>query len=201
MNNPLPFSQACENNKQVILDLLATHLAVSDSVLEIGAGTGQHAVYFAEHFPNWLWQCSDTPSDVDSLNLRIAAAQLHNLPSAIALDVNQAHWNCAKSNAIYSANSLHIMSADSVENFFAGVGRQLQENGLLLVYGPFKYGGDFTTESNARFDLWLKQRDPVSGVRDFEWVMKLAEGAGLEFIEDNAMPANNQFLVWKKTGN
>lgn len=199
MNNPLPFSQPSENNKQVILQILKRHLSAGDTLLEIGGGTGQHAAFFAEQFPKLRWQSSDIPSNVDSLNLRITAAQLANLPSAVSLDVNQALWECPGSNIIFSANSLHIMSADSVENFFAGAGRALEKNGLLLVYGPFKYGGAFTTESNARFDLWLKNRDPRSGVRDFEWVKQLASAAGLELLEDNTMPANNQMLVWEKT--
>jgi cyclopropane fatty-acyl-phospholipid synthase-like methyltransferase len=198
VTNPLPFSQPSENNKQVILDILKRHLATADSLLEIGGGSGQHAVFFAEQFPRLRWQSSDIPSNVDSLNLRIAAAQLPNLPAAFALDVNDAPWNCCQCKAIYTANSLHIMSADSVENFFDGVAGQLQEGGRLMVYGPFRYDGAFTTESNARFDLWLKGRDPLSGIRDFEWVNSLASNAGLQLLEDNAMPANNQFLIWKK---
>lgn len=168
-------------------------------MLEIGGGTGQHAVFFAEQFPELRWQSSDIASNVDSLNLRITAAQLTNLPSAVPLDVNQVLWECPGSNIIFSANSLHIMSTDSVKYFFAGAGRTLEKNGLLLIYGPFKYGGEFTTQSNARFDLWLKDRDPRSGVRDFEWVTQLASAAGMKLLEDNSMPANNQMLVWKKT--
>ena len=199
MSMPLPFSQASENNKRVILEVLARHLTRGDSVLEVGGGSGQHAVFFATCFRELHWQSSDISSNVDSLNLRISAAQLPNLPAAISLNVNDTDWNCPRCNVIFSANSLHIMSAASVENFFAGAGTQLRENGLLLAYGPFKYDGAFTTESNARFDLWLKDRDPCSGVRDFEWVNALAENAGLSLIEDNAMPANNQLLVWKKS--
>lgn len=199
MNHPLPFSQASEKNKRVILEVLARHLRRGDSVLEIGGGSGQHAVFFATCFREVHWQSSDVSSNVDSLNLRISAAQLPNLPTAISLDVNDSDWNCSGCNVIYSANSLHIMSAASVENFFAGAGTLLRENGRLLAYGPFKYNGAFTTESNAHFDLWLKDQDPRSGVRDFEWVNGLAESAGLSLIEDNAMPANNQFLVWKKS--
>ena len=199
MIRPLPFSQASENNKRVILEVLAQHLTGGDSVLEIGGGSGQHAVFFATCLRELHWQSSDVLSNFDSLNLRTSAAQLPNLPAAISLDVNDSDWNCPSCNVIYSANSLHIMAAASVENFFAGAGTLLHENGLLLAYGPFKYGGAFTTKSNARFDLWLKDRDPLSGVRDFEWVNGLAGSAGLSLIEDNAMPANNQFLVWKKT--
>ncbi len=204
MSRSLPFSQASENNKQAILEILKNHLHSSDSVLEINVleiagGTGQHAVFFAENIPELYWQSSDIPSHVDSLNLRISAAHLSNLPAAISLDVNQTEWDCKEPGAIFSANSLHIMSTASVENFFAGVGRHLQSGGRLLLYGPFKYDGQFTTESNARFDLWLKSRDRVSGIRDFEWINSLAENIGMQLIEDSAMPANNQLLVWQKT--
>ncbi|PCJ22432.1 MAG: methylase [SAR86 cluster bacterium] len=202
MNNSLPFSQACENNKQVILDILKKYLKDGDSVLEIAGGTGQHAEHFIEYFsahcPDLHWQSSDIPSNVDSLNLRIESLQRPSLPLAISLDVNQTNWNCDKCNVIYSANSLHIMSAASVENFFSGAGKQLPDDGLLFVYGPFKYEGEFTTESNAHFDLWLKDRDTLSGVRDFEWVVELAKDAGLDLLEDNSMPANNQILIWRK---
>lgn len=194
----LPFSQASENNKPFILEVLTRHLRADDRVLELAGGTGQHAVHFAENLPEVHWQSSDVPSNVDSLNLRIAAAKLPNLPAAIAIDVNDFPWGCEQSSAIFSANSLHIMSADSVENFFKGVGETLECGGRLIVYGPFKYGGEFTTPSNAGFDVWLKDRDPVSGVRDFEWVDGLARQVRLDLVEDNAMPANNQCVVWRK---
>jgi cyclopropane fatty-acyl-phospholipid synthase-like methyltransferase len=195
----LPFSQASENNKQVILEILSRHLAEGDQVLELAGGTGQHAVHFASHLPHLHWQSSDIPSNVASLNLRINEAKLDNLPPAIAIDVNQPDWGCGQPTAIFSANSLHIMSSDSVESFFKGIGENLQTAGTLLVYGPFKYAGEFTTESNASFNDWLKDRDPLSGIRDFEWVNELAATVGLSLIEDNAMPANNQLLVWKKS--
>lgn len=193
-----PFSQASENNKQVILEILERHLKDGDHVLELAGGTGQHAVHFAASLPNLHWQSSDIPSNVASLNLRIADAALANLPAAIAIDVNHFPSNSPRPTAIFSANSLHIMSADSVENFFKGVGEILSADGTLMVYGPFKYAGEFTTESNEGFDRWLKDRDSVSGIRDFEWVNDLAADANLSLIEDNAMPANNQLLVWKK---
>jgi len=194
----LPFSQACENNKLPILEVFKRHLTDKKSLLEIGGGTGQHAVFLVDQFPGLNWQCTDLLYNVVSLNLRLSQAQLPKLPLAMSLDVNQSNWNCDTFDTIFTANSLHIMPEHSVENFFAGVGRHLQEHGLLLVYGPFKYDGEFTTESNARFDLWLKTSDPVSGVRDFEWINELAEKAGLTLLEDNAMPANNQLLVWDK---
>lgn len=198
MTDDLPFSQASENNKTAILDVFSRHLGDKDSVLELAGGTGQHAVFFAGLFTYLNWQSSDIPSNVASLNLRISAAELENLPPAIALDVNDKPWACASYDAIFTANSLHIMSADSVESLFSEVSKHITEGGLLCIYGPFKYGGEFTTESNANFDLWLKERDPRSGVRDFEWVNGLAQDAGLKLLEDNAMPANNQMLIWQK---
>ena len=198
MTNALSFSQAAENNKLPIRNVLDRHLQGAESVLEIGSGTAQHAVYFAEHFSNLLWQTTDVPTAIETVKLRIDAAGLPNLPQPVPLDVDQQPWPLANFSAVFTANSLHIMSAASVENFFSKVGQHVETGGLLFIYGPFKYDGEFTTDSNARFDLWLKDRDPLSGIRDFEWVEELATAAGFKLVEDNAMPANNQLLVWRK---
>jgi SAM-dependent methyltransferase len=215
----LPFAPSCENNKDPILNVLRRHLAVSacgasrgqhpapesaasdrqrPTVLEIGGGTGQHAVYFAEHLPHLTWQSSDVSSNVAMLNLRINAATLKNLPPAFALDVTQQDWQVDAVDFIFTANSLHIMPFTAVIEFFCQAGRVLKSDGRLCVYGPCRYQGKFTSPSNAEFDLWLKARHPLSGVRDFEALNELADGAGLRFIEDNAMPAHNQLLVWEK---
>lgn len=208
MTDELPFSQACENNKTAILAVLKRHLSARTSLLEIGGGTGQHAVFFAENLPHLNWQSSDVAENIDSLNLRIAHANLANTPAAVSIDVDDSDWTknskdsgislLESHDVIFTANTLHIMSAKSVERFFEGIKSNLQGNSLLMVYGPFKYKGEFTSASNAEFDLWLKDRNPVSGVRDFETVSSLAEQAGLELVEDNPMPANNQLLVWSK---
>ncbi len=195
---PAPFSQASENNKFPILDVLKRHLINRSSLLEVGGGTGQHAAFFARHFPDLIWQSSDIASNVKPLNLRLANTKLKNLPLATSLDVNEETWNYGVYDAIFSANCLHIISEDSVINLLRGAGKHINNDGVLLVYGPFKYRGKFTTESNASFDRWLKARDPESGIRDFEWVNELAEEVGFSLIEDNAMPANNQLLAWAK---
>lgn len=204
-DSQLPFSQSCENNKDPILQVLQQHITPSATatgedlhLLEIAGGTGQHAVYFARHFPFLRWQSSDIPANRDRLNLRLDAAQLPNLPPAVALDVLQQDWNMGLFDYVFTANSLHIMSLEAVHAFFAAVPAVLKPGALLFVYGPFKYGGDFTTPSNARFDLWLKEQNPVSGIRDFETVCTLATEEGLRLREDNVMPANNQLLVWQK---
>ena len=191
---PAAFSQASENNKFPILDVLKRHLINRSSLLEVGGGTGQRAAIFARHFPEHVWQSSDIPSNLKILNLRLANAKLKNLPLATSLNVNEETWNYGFYDAIFSANCLHIISEDSVINLLRGAGKHINYGGVLLVYGPFKYRGKFTTESNVGFDRWLKARDPESGIRDFEWTNELAEEVGFSLVEDNAMPANNRLL-------
>ncbi|MDT8428055.1 MAG: DUF938 domain-containing protein [Pseudomonadales bacterium] len=204
-DSELPFSQSCENNKGPILQVLQKHLIPSTDasrqdlrLLEIAGGTGQHAAYFADQFPFLHWQSSDIPANKDRLNLRLDAARLSNLPPAITLDVLQPTWNVGVFDYVFTANSLHIMPIEAVHAFFAALPGVLKNGGKLFVYGPFKYGGNFSTPSNARFDIWLKEQNPVSGIRDFETVCSLASAGGLQLLEDNAMPANNQLLVWQK---
>lgn len=195
----LPFSQSCENNKDPILRVLRNHFEKPGKVLEIASGTGQHACYFATQMP-WLdWQCSDLADNIASLNLRIDAAQLERLPSAIALDVTQTSWPSEPVDYVFTANSLHIMPATAVSEFFSHLKKILLQGGTLCIYGPFKYDGKFTSDSNANFDLWLKQRNSLSGIRDFEMIEVAANEIGLTLLEDNIMPANNQLLVWQKT--
>lgn len=193
----LPFSQACENNKEPILAVLQRHFRNPGSVLEIAGGTGQHAVHFATHMP-WLhWQSTDIPENLETLHPRIALAALPNLPAPLPFDVTQEQLDLPAVDYVFSANSLHIMPATAVEDFFRHLRTLLKADGALCVYGPFKYGGNFTTQSNAQFDQWLKARNLLSGIRDFETICALAEDAGMDFVEDNAMPANNQMLVFR----
>jgi len=198
MQDILPFSQACENNKQYILDRIRPHLEEVAKVVEIGGGTGQHAVFFASGLPQLLWQSTDVPENLVTLNQRIDAAKLPNLPAAVALDVNQSEWPFTQSQGVFSANTLHIMSESSVYGLFNGLSRVVAAQGIVMIYGPFKYKGQYTAPSNAAFDQWLKARDPESGIRDFEFVDKLAMQAGLHLSEDHSMPANNQLIVWKR---
>jgi len=168
-------------------------------VLEVGSGTGQHAVYFGIELPHLRWQTADVPQHHAGIRLWLAEAGLANVLPPLALDVNQTGWRAGRYDSVFSANTLHIMSWPEVEKFFEGVGEILESGGILAVYGPFNYNGAFTSESNARFDAWLKARDPASGVRDFEAVDALARAQGLHLQQDIAMPANNRTLVWRKT--
>lgn len=195
----LPCSEASERNKGPILAVLREAFSGVRRVLEIGSGTGQHAVWFAGHMPHLEWQPSDLPEEIPGLQSRLAVEGPPNVCAPLVLDVTVHPWPVQELDAIFSANTLHIMSWSAVEQFFAGADRVLAGNGAVLaVYGPFRYRGDYTTASNAEFDRWLKRRDPRSGIRDFEAVDRLARQAALELVADHAMPANNQLLVWSR---
>jgi len=194
-----PYSEACERNKDPILEVLREVFADRHKVLEIGSGTGQHAAYFARHLAHLAWQTSDVAQHLPGIQEWIDEAALPNLPAAIALDIDQAAWPRIGADAIFTANTLHIVSWPQVQRLFERVGALLPVNGVLAVYGPFKYGGVHTAESNARFDLMLRGRDPDSGLRDFEAVDELARKHGLVLAGDHAMPANNRAVVWVRS--
>ena len=198
-----PFSPSCERNRDPILALLREHFADRRHVLEIGSGTGQHAVYFAAAMPWLRWQCSDLAEHLPGIRMWLDAAGLANTPAPIALDVRGV-WPSpgvdAPFDAVFSANSLHIMGWPEVQAFFAGIDSVLANDATLAVYGPFNYGGEYTSDSNREFDGWLKARDPRSGIRDFEAVDALARGIGLSLVADVAMPANNRTLAWRRVG-
>lgn len=194
-----PFSESCVQNREPIIAVLRELFADRSRVLEIGSGTGQHAVYFGAELPHLRWQTADVPQHHAGIRLWLDEAGLPNVLPPLALDVNDTGWRSGRYDAVFSANTLHIMAWPEVEKFFAGVGEVLEAGGILAIYGPFNYNGAFTSESNARFDAWLKARDPASGVRDFEAVEARARAQGLLLQADIAMPANNRTLVWRKT--
>ncbi|MBJ7575391.1 DUF938 domain-containing protein [Luteimonas sp. MC1828] len=195
-----PHAPSCDRNREPILAVLREHFAGSRRVLEIGSGTGQHAVHFAAAM-RWLtWQTSDVAENLPGIRAWLDEARLPNTPPPLALDVLQSPWPAIDADAVFTANSLHIMGVDAVEAFFRGVARVLAgaPGGTLVAYGPFNYAGAYTSDSNRDFDVWLKARDPRSGIRDFEVVDALATAAGLRLAADVAMPANNRCLVWRR---
>ena len=194
----LPYSQACENNKGPILDKLRPYLAKTKQVLEIGSGTGQHAVYFAHHLPHLQWQTSDILAHHDGINAWIDAYPSANLHRPIILDLRDPIELNEHYDAIFTANTLHIIAWELVEVLFDLVGHTLEKNGKFCVYGPFKYSGEFTSASNEQFDISLRERDQNSGIRDIEALLDLAKTAGLALQADYDMPANNQLLVFNK---
>ena len=193
-----PHSDACERNQGPILEVLRDHFADRRHVLEIGGGTGQHAVHFATALPWLSWQTSDVDGNLPGIRSWIEESGLPNLPPPIALDVT-GPWPTARFDAAFTANTLHIMGWPEVQALFAALAQVLAPDAVLAVYGPFNYDGRFTSPSNAAFDDWLKQRSPRSAIRDFAAIDRLARSIGLILVEDRPMPANNRTLVWRRT--
>jgi SAM-dependent methyltransferase len=192
------FSEACERNKDSILEVLRRVFDDRTTILEIGSGTGQHAVYFSRQLPTLNWQPTDTSEFLNGLCQRVADEASENVEVPIELDVRTQPWPVGRFDGVFTANTLHFMSWACVEKLFHGVGEALKTPGVLCIYGPFRYGGEFTSESNARFDEHLRRMDAQRGIRDFEALAALANAEGLELDQDVAMPANNQMLIWRR---
>lgn len=193
-----PYAESSEKNKAPILAVLKDIFSDRKQVLEIASGTGQHAVHFARALPHLTWQPSERVQNLAGIQAWLDEAQLPNVKAPLALNVNDAIWPVSQVDAIFNANTVHIISWPEVEFMFAHIARVIAPGGCLCLYGPYNYGGKFTSESNARFDVWLKSRNPNSGVRDFEKVNQLAASHGLQLLQDVEMPSNNRMLVWKK---
>lgn len=194
-----PHAPSCDRNGPPILAVLRRRFADRQRVLEIGSGTGQHAVYFAAALPGLLWQTSDVPENLPGIRMWLDEAQLANLPAPLMLDVNGS-WPDASYDAVFSANTLHIMSWGEVQRLFAHLDALLTDDAIVAIYGPFNYAGRFTSPSNAAFDASLKERSALMGIRDFEAVDALARSIRLELVEDCAMPAHNRMLIWRRGG-
>lgn len=193
-----PYSESCEQNREPILHIITPLFAPLKHILEIGSGTGQHAVYFAAKMPHLIWQPSDLEASQRGIQMWVDEANLANVRTPIYLDVRQPQWPELHVDAVFSANTTHIMHWPEVQALFAGVGQLLPPEGLFVLYGPFNYNRQYTSESNASFDNWLKARDPLRGIRDAADLNQLAEKTGMTLYEDYAMPANNRILCWKK---
>lgn len=192
-----PHSPSCDRNRDPILAALREYFADRRTVLEIGSGTGQHAVYFAHALPHLSWQASDVQENISGIRAWLEDASLANTPPPLVLDV-KSEWPAKHYDAVFSANTLHIMSWPDVEQLFARLETSLTAHAIVAVYGPFNYDGKFTSESNAAFNDWLKARGAHMAIRDFESVNALAVAVGLHLIDDVAMPANNKMLVWRR---
>ena len=191
-------STACERNRDPILAVLREVLPKSGLVLEIGSGSGQHAAYFAPRLPHLLWQPSDLAGTHDSIRAWAAEANARNLHAPLVLDLLAAPWPITHADAMVCINTVHIVAWAGVENLFAAAQRLLPPGGVLYVYGAYRYATRPLEPSNEEFDRWLKGRDPLSGVRDFEAVNRLAEQNGLKLAGDRAMPGNNRSIWWWK---
>ena len=194
----LPFSQACENNRAPILAVLEQAFADRRQVLEIGSGTGQHSVYFAPRLPHLVWQTSDLAENHAGIRAWHAAHPAPNLRPPLLLDLASSAWPDGPFDAAFSANTAHIVAWPLVQRLFALAGAHLPAGGVLALYGPFNYGGSYTSDSNRAFDAWLRARDPASGIRHFEDIVALASQHQLALQRDHAMPANNRLLLFRR---
>jgi hypothetical protein len=192
------YSRACDENRDPILAVIRVAFADAHSILEIGSGTGQHAVYFAHQLPHLIWQPSDLVENHASILAWRDDAGVDNVLPPLELDVTAGTWPNRLYDGIFSANSIHIMSWEAVQCMFGGIGKLLRRDAHCCLYGPFNYGGTYTSNSNRQFDNWLKERDAASGIRDYEAIAELADANGLQLETDNEMPVNNRLLVWKK---
>jgi cyclopropane fatty-acyl-phospholipid synthase-like methyltransferase len=191
-------SEACERNRDPILKVLQQWLQSAGTVLEIGAGTGQHAAYFAQHLPHLTWIPTDREENLAGIAEWVADAGAKNLRQPLKLDVTSAEWPVDRADYVFTANTAHIMSWTQVEAMFEGVGNRLVQKGLFCLYGPVNREGEFTSESNRAFDSMLRARDPLMGIRDDRALIALGQRCGLTLVDDNSMPACNRLLIWSK---
>ncbi|MBT7334111.1 MAG: DUF938 domain-containing protein [Gammaproteobacteria bacterium] len=192
------FSQAADNNKAPILKGLSQWLPSNAHVLELGSGAGQHAIFLAAALKGISWQPTERKEKLGILKENIANYGTGNILPPVALDLSQNRWPKKNADCVYCANVIHIIRPTLGESLITGAARTLAQGGLLALYGPFKYEGQFTTLSNCNFDHWLKTQDLRSGIRDFEWVCKLAKNHDLSLAEDRPMPANNRLLIFRR---
>ena len=195
-----PHSPASERNKRAILEVLRMEFRDARHVLEIGSGTGQHAVFFAQELPHLTWQPSDVPDSHDAIRGRLDENAPSNVKPPLVLDVEHAEPPANGFDAAFSANTAHIMGIRAVQRMFALVGRILAAGGRFCLYGPFNFDGEFSSESNARFDASLRQRKATMGIRDLSDLDQFAKDAGLSRVRLYAMPAMNYIAVWQKSG-
>ena len=193
-----PFAPACERNREPILEVLRHYLDGPARVLEVGSGTGQHAVHFARELPQIEWQTSDLPEQLPGIRLWLDEAGLPNTPPPLAFDVTDAQFPTGPWDVIFTANTLHIMSWEAVRQWFQLLPGLVGDAALLIVYGPFRYGERHTSPSNAEFDAWLREQGPERGLRDLIRVDEMASAAGFSMSEDRELPANNRCVIWQR---
>lgn len=192
-------SPSVARNKDFILEILKEHITTGGRLLEIGSGTGEHAVYFAKYFPNLHWVTSDLADNHQAITMRLKKAQLANVHGPELLRVGRDDFSDTRPfDYVFSANTLHIMSWKENKALFKLLGKRLREEALVFFYGPFNYNQAFTSPSNEQFDRLLKAQNPKSGIRHFEDIMQNMEKSGFDLLKDQEMPANNRTLIFKR---
>lgn len=198
MNAEKPHAPATTRNRDAILKVLTLEFAASASVLEIGSGTGQHAVHFARALSHLNWHTSDRLQYHDGISAWIDDSGLSNVMAPVELDVLTSPEPEFAFDAVFSANTAHIMGIDAVQAMFGLVGRRMSPGGVFCLYGPFNENDQFTSSSNEEFHRSLQLQDPAMGIRDLEYLDELATQVQLRNIRQYEMPANNRIIVWGK---
>lgn len=194
-----PYSSSCERNSTPILNVLKTVIRDKyKNLLEVGSGTGQHSVFLAPELSHITWTCSDVKSNHEGINLWLKEANLSNIKGPLEFEIGKDDFPLGDFDLVYTANTFHIMDWEKDKLFMELCGKNLKSNALVIIYGPFNYKGKYTSQSNADFDVWLKGRNPHSGIRSFEDVNKNMLLNGFTLLNDFEMPANNRTLVFKK---
>jgi len=194
-----PYAEYAARNAAPILEILQQELRGASRVLEIGSGTGQHAVAFAAAMDHLHWQTSDLDENHTGIRAWIDGAKIDNVAPPVSMDVRDASIEAGAYDAVFSSNTAHIMGIDAVEKMFSLVGKGLRGGGVFCLYGPFRQDGEFNTQSNADFDTNLRGRDPVMGIRDIETLDDFAAASGLERVRLYAVPSNNNVAVWTRS--
>ena len=195
-----PNAPATDRNRDAILEVLVDEFSDRREVLEIGSGTGQHAIFFAANLPHLTWQTSDVVENHPGIDSWIEFGNVPNVMPPFEIDVEETIEIEGHFDAVYSSNTAHIMSIHGVECMFEIIGKLLPENGKFCLYGPFNRDGEFTSASNAQFDASLRSQDPRKGIRNLEDLDALAERAGMQRTHLYAMPANNFMVIWRHSG-
>jgi len=193
-----PFSEYAERNSSPILEILKIELSNCRSLLEIGSGTGQHAVRFARELPNLCWQTSDLDVNHAGISAWVNDSKLANLLPPISLNVLTDDVTAASFDAVFSANTAHIMSIDAVTKMFSLVGKALSPGGVFCLYGPFRQDGEFNSASNLAFDGSLRAGNAAMGIRDIESLDEFGSKCGLSRERLYAMPTNNHIAIWRR---
>ena len=192
-----PFAPSCERNQEVILDVLKSVIKPTDKhLLEIGSGTGQHAVFMAPNFPLLQWHTADLEGCHEGIRKWLDEAQLKNILPPVVFEAGCTELPSIDVDIVFTANTLHIMSWKNVQVLIEQLGKSLKKGAKVLIYGPFNYAGQYTSDSNAQFDLWLKHQEVHRGIRAFEKVVELMQRAGLGLHKDIEMPSNNRILYF-----
>jgi len=198
---PLPATPSADRNQEAIYRALYPRFLAQSQVLELGSGTGQHGVYVSEREPSICWQCSDTEDKLDGMQAWVAAAHVP-MPSPIVLDVvaldNEPYLNAQAYDLVFTANTLHFVSSEIAASLVKCAAKALLYGGYFAVYGPFNDDGEFTSEGNRGLQDWLEARDPKSGIKDFQWLDKVASQAGFDWYEQVPLPSNNFIRIYKK---